>query len=325
MGSSNIQIRKLIAVIVLLLLVIPFLLGFDDIRNITVKYDGLVKEIKTSSIKPQEIFQAAGVKLEPGDSWKIEDGMFIHDGSVITVLRGKPVTIVRDGVETAQKSTAATVGDALDGFGISYRKKKVYPEVTAEIKPDMRIYVLSSGERLKFTEEKIPPPVEYRDDGTMDEGAEKLEKEGTPGKMKVISKVVRTGFLKTATEKLDEEVLEKPVPKIVRRGTASTVLTPAGYKRYSRKMNVEATAYTIAEGSGTGLTSIGIVPYEGIVAVDPDVIPYYTKMYIPGYGIAMAGDCGGAIEGNIIDLYMEDINRAIHWGRRYITIYILEG
>lgn len=60
--------------------------------------------------------------------------------------------------------------------------------------------------------------------------------------------------------------------------------------RYNKVMTMEITAYTLGEGSGTGRTSIGLVPYEGIVAVDPRVIPYYTKLYIPGYGIAMAGD-----------------------------------
>lgn len=64
-------------------------------------------------------------------------------------------------------------------------------------------------------------------------------------------------------------------------------------------MTMEITAYTLGEGSGTGRTSIGLVPYEGIVAVDPRVIPYYTKLYIPGYGIAMAGDYPAALSAAI--------------------------
>lgn len=84
-------------------------------------------------------------------------------------------------------------------------------------------------------------------------------------------------------------------------------------------MVFESTAY-VATGNPT---SIGIMPYEGIVAVDPKVIPYYTKMYIPGYGIAMAGDTGGLIEGKIVDLFMDDYNRAVRWGRRDVEIYIL--
>ena len=67
-----------------------------------------------------------------------------------------------------------------------------------------------------------------------------------------------------------------------------------------------------------------MVPYHGVVAVDPDVIPYGTRMYIPGYGFAVAADCGGAINGNTIDLFMEDYGDAISWGRRDVTVYFLE-
>ena len=63
--------------------------------------------------------------------------------------------------------------------------------------------------------------------------------------------------------------------------------------------------------------------YEGIVAVDPRFIPYYTKMYIPGYGIAMAGDTGGDMVHHRVDLFFNDYHRAIQWGRRDVDIYIL--
>ena len=54
------------------------------------------------------------------------------------------------------------------------------------------------------------------------------------------------------------------------------------------------------------------------------MIPYGTRMYIPGYGFAVAGDCGGAINGSRIDLYMENYSDAISWGRRDVTVYFLE-
>jgi 3D (Asp-Asp-Asp) domain-containing protein len=53
------------------------------------------------------------------------------------------------------------------------------------------------------------------------------------------------------------------------------------------------------------------------------MIPYYTKMYIPGYGMAMAGDTGGDMVGHRVDLFFGDYHRAIQWGRRDIDIYIL--
>ena len=47
-------------------------------------------------------------------------------------------------------------------------------------------------------------------------------------------------------------------------------------------------------------------------------------MYVPGYGVAMAGDTGGAIVGNRIDLFMDSYEEAINWGRRDVQVYILE-
>lgn len=74
------------------------------------------------------------------------------------------------------------------------------------------------------------------------------------------------------------------------------------------------------------VTSIGLTPGWGIVAVDPDIIPYNTLMYIPGYGYAVAGDTGGALRNSAeiaIDVYMDTYKQAIDWGVQYLDVQIL--
>ena len=122
---------------------------------------------------------------------------------------------------------------------------------------------------------------------------------------------------------LDRRRIAEPVNEIVRQGVAQSILTPDGYVKYKKKISGEATAYTWG-GGATGHTSIGLWPKRGIVAVDPRVIPYYTKLYIPGYGMAIAGDTGGAIVGTRIDLFMDSLHECYQWGRRDVEIYILE-
>ena len=61
-----------------------------------------------------------------------------------------------------------------------------------------------------------------------------------------------------------------------------------------------------------------------IVAVDPDVIPLGTRLFIPGYGEAVAADTGGAIIGNRIDLVMDSYGEAMDFGRRDVTVYVLD-
>ena len=94
---------------------------------------------------------------------------------------------------------------------------------------------------------------------------------------------------------------------------------------YSDCFTVEATAYC-----GGGTTATGTPARYGAIAVDPDVIPYGTRMYIVScdgnwvYGVATAEDCGGAINGYIIDLYFDSYDTCIQFGRRDCTVYILD-
>ena len=101
------------------------------------------------------------------------------------------------------------------------------------------------------------------------------------------------------------------------------VETSRGMARYSDVYTMEASAYLPTDGGGGGITASGMVARRGVVAVDPDVIPLGTRLYIPGYGEAIAADTGGAIIGHKIDLCMESYHEAIQFGRRDVTVYVL--
>ena len=81
------------------------------------------------------------------------------------------------------------------------------------------------------------------------------------------------------------------------------------------QITVVATGYAIR-----GRTATGIVTGWGVVAVDPSVIPLGTRMTIPGYGEGVAADTGGAVHGNVIDLWFPSLAEALAWGRRTVTI-----
>ena len=97
-----------------------------------------------------------------------------------------------------------------------------------------------------------------------------------------------------------------------------------GIPRYRAAYTMHASAYLPSDGGGSGITATGIPARHGVVAVDPNVIPLGSRLYISGYGEAIAADTGGAIVGNKIDLCMESYDEAIQFGRRSVEVYVLE-
>ncbi len=295
--------------------------GLAESAVTILKFDGTEKTVTTNLSEPREIFKEAGVRVGQSDRIVEETGA---QGTVFTLKRAVPVVVVRGESEQKFFTSKETVGEALRDLKIRFSKKRVYPAPDAKITADMEIHILNKGDKLSSAEAPSEIPVKYIDDANIPFGQQKVIEQGEAGKVKVIKKsVVSTGNMPKEVE-IAREVLADPKYSVIRRGIGMSVQTPEGRKKYTRIINAEASAYTINCGSGTGLTSIGLVPARGIVAVDPHVIPYYTKMYIPGYGVAIAGDTGGAIVGNRIDLFMDSYEEAINWGRRNVEIYILE-
>ena len=72
------------------------------------------------------------------------------------------------------------------------------------------------------------------------------------------------------------------------------------------------------------VTATGARARRGVIAVDPRVIPLGTHVYVPGYGYAVAADTGGAIKGRRVDLCFETVAECDRWGRRDVTIIVLD-
>jgi len=94
--------------------------------------------------------------------------------------------------------------------------------------------------------------------------------------------------------------------------------------RYNRVLTLTASAYSAYDDGNSNRTCTGNMVRKGLVAVDPAVIPLGTRLFVPGYGYAIADDIGGAIKGNRIDLAFDSHGEAIQFGRQKVTVYILD-
>ena len=237
-------------------------------------------------------------------------------------IEHKPFQLHRFGVAKEFTTHHGTVGEVLREMKINLEGRTVFPPPETKITNGMVIHVLARKSFLSQEEVEVPFGTQVINDPELAFGTRNVEKEGVKGKdLVTYENITRPG--REQKIELDRRRVIEPVNEIVRQGVAQSILTPEGYVRYKKKIYGEATAYTWG-GGASGHTSVGLWPKRGIVAVDPRVIPYYTKLYIPGYGMAIAGDTGGAIVGTRIDLFMDSLHECYQWGRRDVEIYILE-
>ena len=144
----------------------------------------------------------------------------------------------------------------------------------------------------------------------------------------LISTIITIGQLATGkpnkVNDIQPKVIEKKITeqKVVNIKKRHVIKHVSNQEMKGIKMQVGATAYY-----GDTITSTGVKPIVGrTIAVDPKVIPYGTKVYIPQLNkVFIAEDCGSAIKGNRIDIFMESYDDGINWGYKDITIIILNN
>jgi 3D (Asp-Asp-Asp) domain-containing protein len=123
-----------------------------------------------------------------------------------------------------------------------------------------------------------------------------------------------TAIAEAERDRVEEPTAAAPSAPETTPETASPAAAPAPG---TRTLVADAVAYHLQGSTASGLP-VGV----GVIAVDPAVIPLGTRVFIPGYGPAVAADVGSAIKGNIIDLWMPSTAQARAWGRRTVTITV---
>lgn len=190
----------------------------------------------------------------------------------------------------------------------------------------------AAEESVNVITEEIPFETAYIGTDTLFEGEEVTTQEGVNGVKKVttVNKIVGG---KVVDVVISEEIVTEPVNAVVKIGTKEKTTVVEGQEPigldYSRVITMDATAYcpcSICCGKwANGYTATGMKAGYGIAAIDPKTIPYGTKLYVEGYGYCVAGDTGGAIRSDRIDLCHNSHAEALAsgFGHKMVKVYIL--
>ncbi|HEY0392940.1 MAG TPA: 3D domain-containing protein [Candidatus Elarobacter sp.] len=302
-------------------------------KHVTLVHDGLSETIETRAATADDLLAERSLIRTPEDALSVDPASQLVDGETITYRAAVAVTVVVDGTERTLRTAAPTVADLLVQQGVAFdRHDRVTPAPATEVAQDAVVTVKHVDAWTETVRKPVAAKVVKRWAFTLPSGKTKIVDPGAPGVVETAYAVSRSADRRSVRRKaLVSRVLRAPRSRIVAEGigeyTALSALAQRGIqgtlRLASSALSMVATAYTASCGGCSGMTASGRPAGHGVVAVDPRVIPLGTRMYIPGYGHAVAGDTGGAIRGHRIDLGFNSNAQAYRFGRRSVTVYLI--
>ena len=274
-----------------------------------------------------DVLAYLNITLENGDVVEPSGFEIVEPGSKITLFRAGEATLTVDGVSTAVLTSNKTVRDILKENNITLGADDLVKPLPDTVVSSGSEIVVTRVEFKKLTKkEKIDFKTVKQNDSTLPKGTEKILSEGKAGEKQTTYKIRYENGKAVKKEVIAEKVVTKPVNKIIAVGTASKSSSKSGSVKglkYKAKYTGIASAYYEPAGN---LTASGMKVGVGRIGVNPNIIPYGTKLYVTGYGYCVAADCGwGTIGmGRIADLYFGSEAECEAWGLRTVTMYVLD-
>lgn len=281
-----------------------------------------------------DLLHEQGIQPSPEDAIAPSPATPLRDGLLVSYRPAVPVTLKLRGTLQSVTTSAGTVGALLSQRDVTLSSGDyVLPKEDQPIRAGELIRVVHVARWVERKHEPAALQVEHRLSLHLPPMASKTIAHGAPGvREKLVEYTRYDDDSHVQARVIEARVVKQGRPKIVLNGIVA-------YDRYARlaKRGVDgtvklataaiemvATAYTAGCYGCSGITAIGLPAGHGIVAVDPRVIPLGTRLYVNGYGPAIAGDTGGAIKGNRIDLGFDSYAAAESFGKRPVRVYILK-
>lgn len=298
-----------------------------------------------------DAIKAAGLTLSKSDSVSFSQNAQLEPDMEITIARFFTVNVDLRGKKLIREVPAGTVADALAYLDIKLDKNDVINVDTKTAVSENMSIIISSVTYKEITKtEEVAYNTVYQNTDDLYKGESSVETQGVNGERTIVIKEKYINGKLDSSKEIKNKITKQPVDEVVLNGTkeyVSQVYTYSGTVSANESSNIltdvngNQVHYTrVLTGSGTAyyapagaLTATGRLARYGVVAVDPDIIPYGSILYIVSndgqvvYGYAVAGDTGGALWAGtaIVDLYYNTYDECCQFGRRDVTVYVLDG
>ncbi len=315
------------------------------------------KEAVFNESSVADAFLTAGLTLTENESVSLAA---LEASNTETDIKLERVNITIDlrGKEITKEVPTGTVKEALEYLNIKLGKNDIINvDIKSDVEEGLEIEIKKVEYKNVTEKETIDYKTTYEETDELYVGETSVKTEGVEGERTIVKKVKYVNGEEESSETVSNKVTKKAVDEVILTGTAveeeevieytdmvymnsgdvtvsestQTITDTYGNEiAYTQVLTGSGTAYYAPAGAGT---ATGRLARYGVVAVNPDIIPYGSILYIVSndgevvYGYAVAGDTGGALmDGSaIVDLYYNTYEECCEFGRRDVTIYVLEG
>uniref|UniRef100_A0A7C1IXW4 DUF348 domain-containing protein n=1 Tax=Ammonifex degensii TaxID=42838 RepID=A0A7C1IXW4_9THEO len=290
-------------------------------KRVFLTVDGKTLAVATFQMDVAGLLKQSGVKLGPEDTVVPEPKTRLCEGMQVKVVRALPVTVTVDGTTRRYFTRGKTVADLLREEGIRLGKEDIVsPALGTQLRADAAVRITRVTRTVQEKEVTLPYKVRRKPTASLLKGQTRVLVAGRSGLALEQWEVVLHDGKEKTRRLLARRVVRPPVDRVVAVGILQTISRGGEELRFTQVFTMCATAYTYTGRN----TACGISPRPGVVAVDPTLIPFGTRLYVEGYGHALACDRGSSIRGNRIDVFFPSWAEARAWGVRYVRVYVLE-
>ena len=283
-------------------------------RTVGTLVDELVEKGTESSIADD------GIVIGAHDAIGLPDEIPVKNGLDVEIRHASLTTAKVEGRKQEVWLVPGTVAENLELNGIAYDEDdEVSPALNKAVSDKTKLVVDEIHYSVKEKTEDIEAESRVILDPSLTSGVQEIQ-EGNDGQGVFTYTTRYVNGEKQGTERELKEWITEPHDHVLRLGTSVTGNT--GEYRVARTFTANTTAYTAGAGARGAL---GMPVHYGSCAVDPGFVSLRSELWVEGYGYAYAMDTGGAVRGNVVDLYMGSDSQCRSWGRRNKTAYVLQA
>ncbi|MFC7061753.1 ubiquitin-like domain-containing protein [Halobacillus seohaensis] len=321
-------------------------------KSINVSINQDTNEFHTTVSTVGKFLDEQEIELKEHDEVSHDSSDQIQDEMELSIQQATQVTLSDGGDKQEVWTTASTVGEFLNEENLELNK---FDELNVNkedpLSDENKVTITRIEKVTDIVKENIDYTVVTKKDDSLLEGKEEVVTSGEQGKVTKEYEITIKNGEESERELINEEVEKESKNEVVALGTkqketpnpvrTSTPATASAKSSGSSKeavsysedsgsktLQMNATAYTADCAGCSGVTATGIDlnsnPNKKVVAVDPNVIPLGSTVWVEGYGTAVAGDTGGAIQGNKIDVHVPSKSQAYGFGRKSVQVKVLD-